>query len=52
MLSVVVTLASLYPASTVVLARLVLHERFSRWQTAGIVCALVAVVMIVGGSSQ
>jgi drug/metabolite transporter (DMT)-like permease len=50
-LSVIVTLASLYPASTVVLARFVLHERFSRWQTAGIVCALVAVAMIVGGSN-
>lgn len=49
-LSVVVTLSSLYPASTVVLARLVVGERLSRVQAVGIVCALVAVVMIVSGT--
>ena len=47
-LSVVVTLASLYPASTVMLARTVLGERLSGIQTAGIICALAAVVLIVG----
>lgn len=50
-LSVVVTLTSLYPASTVALARLVLGERLSSWQIAGIVCALVAVVLIVGATA-
>jgi drug/metabolite transporter (DMT)-like permease len=48
-LSVVVTLSSLYPASTVLLALAVLGERLGALQGAGIACALVAVVVIVGG---
>jgi drug/metabolite transporter (DMT)-like permease len=43
-----VVLSSLYPAVTVVLARIFLHEHFSRARTIGMVAALAAVPMIAG----
>lgn len=49
MLSLVAVLGSLYPASTVVLARYVLHERMSRTQLLGLVVALTAIAAIVSG---
>jgi uncharacterized membrane protein len=49
-LSIIVTLASLYPASTVLLARVFLRERLNALQFAGVIGALIAVLMIVAGS--
>ena len=41
--------ASLYPVTTVLLAAFVLHERLSRLQYVGVVCALVAVALVSTG---
>ena len=44
-----VVITSLYPAVTVVLARLILKEQFTRWRVVGLLAALAAVPMIAAG---
>jgi drug/metabolite transporter (DMT)-like permease len=44
-----VLITSLYPAVTVVLARLVLKEHFSRWKFVGLLAALAAVPLLAAG---
>jgi drug/metabolite transporter (DMT)-like permease len=46
MLTIAATLSSLYPASTIILARFVLGERLRRIQIAGLSCAGLGVVLI------
>jgi len=47
-LDVAVVLSSLYPAVTVLLARILLHEHFSHARTVGMLAALASVPMIAG----
>jgi drug/metabolite transporter (DMT)-like permease len=47
-LDTAVVISSLYPAITVLLARIVLKEHFSRWKLAGMLAALAAVPLIAG----
>ena len=49
LVSVVSVLSSLYPVMTVILARVVLHERLHRIQRAGAAAALVGVALISAG---
>jgi drug/metabolite transporter (DMT)-like permease len=44
-----VVISSLYPAVTVLLARLLLKEHFTRWRFVGLLAALAAVPMIAAG---
>lgn len=44
-----VVITSLYPAMTVLLARLILKEHFSRWKFVGLLAALAAVPLIAAG---
>ncbi len=50
LLSVVGVLAALYPAVTVLLARIVLHERLTRTQDAGVLLTLAGVVALAAGA--
>jgi drug/metabolite transporter (DMT)-like permease len=45
-LDVAAVLSSLYPASTVILARVLLKERIGRLQALGIACAIVSVALV------
>jgi len=48
-LAIVAVMASLYPLSTVLLARAMLKERVQRIQEAGIIAAVLGVVLIAAG---
>jgi len=49
LLSVAAVLTSLYPAATVLLATLVLHERLHRAQSVGLLLCAVSVVCVALG---
>jgi drug/metabolite transporter (DMT)-like permease len=48
-LAIVAVLTSLYPAATVVLARTVLHEHWTRAQVAGLITSAAAIVLVSTG---
>jgi drug/metabolite transporter (DMT)-like permease len=48
-LAIVAVLTSLYPVATVLLARTILSERWTRLQAAGLLTALVAVILVSAG---
>ena len=49
LLSLVAVITSMYPATTVLLARVVLKERLGRTQLLGIACAAIGIALISGG---
>jgi drug/metabolite transporter (DMT)-like permease len=49
LLSVVSVISSLYPASTVLLAAVVLREKILRWQAVGLITAALAVALVATG---
>ncbi|MGW2100105.1 EamA family transporter [Streptomyces olivaceoviridis] len=46
LMAVATVLSALYPAIPVLLALVFLHERLTRWQAAGLVCAAAAIALI------
>lgn len=49
LLAIAAVITSLYPASTLAMAALWLHERVSAWQACGLACAAAAVTLITVG---